>query len=768
MINHFFYCLADASSGTLGSRYVTSASALARESLGKHLTDQSWKPPIGKGENTAQPPGQRPFITSSSSKLWEPEERAVGRISHRHRGGCNGHCGLLKDVRPNTPLTCKYVSWDEFQDFMKKKKPRHRVRTKSEKEQIQINRAIEKFLRTQGRKDKSKLSAKIKKSCSTKRVKFHDPDLVGGNRLVVSAETPASRKQLEIESHYQTFLDLQNCTGLEEVKEPREWLPEQQVLKKKRLKQFHQSEKGKGRNLRIKLDLYPFGKARVHPEESPQEPPKKHKQTELRPKKAARTSERKFKATSMSFVSSQLSDRHSWAQLTCSKVPLESASQQTLYQERNGLHGADSLSVGQVSSVQSGCCPVGHIPKGSSSTVWQSTARIAEHQSSHPPFSPVQTENATQVQTEAMGPSEAHLRNEEGSVSLPQHSTGATDHVVTMLTQCTDQDKLKVNELNQFTVSPSYQVIDTFREDHSLGKNQALHQKELKLSHEQLGSEEKPLVSKSKLLHQSVVSRIMDGEGNGGGNKSSCTEDSDSSPTAWIQPHNNLALRRPQSIPHPKRTELFKEICSSPTRRQVLGHLHDSSEGEADSNSASLGDNHGVAPGTHGGVPEQKQALHERKTNSSSGGCVTQTGTTDERQQPREGKGKEKLASCYPDSEEEIVSIKDLGKGKSSAVQSEADSPTLNQESYCRDLGDKHPDVRPRRDNARTVGMPGASYPSWELTATHSEAGNGVPLVPNRENRTENPACKAVSHPPSLGDSNSPLLEVEGQRQQAV
>ncbi|CAO2600513.1 Leucine-rich repeat-containing protein 53 [Lemmus lemmus] len=749
----------DVSSGTFRSRHVTSASALARESLGKLLTDKPWQPPIGKGENAAQPPGQRLFITSSSSKLWEPE----GNPSHRHRGGCNGHCGLLEqrkpmDVHPDTS-TCKYVSWNEFQDCMKGKKPRHRARTKSEKEQIQISRAIEKFLRTQGKKDKSKLSSKIKKSCSTKRLKFHDPDLVGGNRLVMSAETPASRKQLESESRYPTVLYLKNCTSLEEVKEPRGWLPEQQVLKKKRVKQFHPSEKGKGRKLRIKLDLHPFGKARVHPEESPQELPKRHKQTGLHPKKAARTSERKFKATPMYLLSSQLPDRSSRAQLACSKVPLESAPQHTPYQERNGPHRADSLSVDHVSSVHSGCCPVGHIPNGSSSTVRQSTARIAEHQCPHPPFSPVQAENTTQQQTEAMGPAAAHLRNEEGSVSLPQHAIEPTDHVVMVLTQYTDQDKLKINELNKFTLPPCYQVIDTYRGDHSLGKNHTLQQEEQKLSHEQLGSEEKPLVSKSKILHQSVESHIMDGEGNGRGNKSPCIEDSDSSPTAWIHPHNNLALRRPPSALHPKRTALLKEICSSPTRRQ---------EGKADTENASLGDNHGVAPGIQGWVTEHKQALDERKTNSSSGSHMTQMGTTDERQQPREGKGKEKLASCYPSSDKETVSVKDLSKGKPGTLQSEADSSSLNHESHCRDPGDKHPDIGAHRDNAGAVGMPGASYLSWELNTTHSEAGNGMPLIPNRENRTENPACKAASHPPSPGDSNPPLLEVEGQRQQAV
>lgn len=172
------------SSDTFRSRHVTSVPTLARVSLGKHLTNESWQPPIGKGDKAAQ----RFFITSSSSKQQEPGERVVGRIAHRHRMGYDHHQDPLKRSKPthshsNTSFTCKYMSWDAFQDVMREKKPGRREHTESEKQQIQIKRAIETFLRSQGNKDKSRLAAKIKKANSTKRVKFQDPDLVRAKGL---------------------------------------------------------------------------------------------------------------------------------------------------------------------------------------------------------------------------------------------------------------------------------------------------------------------------------------------------------------------------------------------------------------------------------------------------------------------------------------------------------------------------------------------------------------------------------------------------------
>ncbi|XP_051051907.1 leucine-rich repeat-containing protein 53 [Phodopus roborovskii] len=745
---------------TLRSRYVTSTPALARESLGKHLTDKSWQPPTGNGDSATQPPGPRLFISSSTSKPWEPEKCAMGRISHRHRVN-DDHHGLLKqhktvDFQPNKSFTCKYVSWDELQSYVEERKPGRRKRTQSEKEQIQIKRAIEKFLRSQRNRDKSKWSAKIKKSSSTKSVKFHDPDLVGGNSLVVSAEAPASERQLESESYCPDSLDLKTCTSLEEVKDSREWLSEQQALKKERLQQSHSSEKMKGQNLRMKLDLHPFGKARVHPEDSPKELPKRQKQTGLLPMKTARIFERKFKATPMSFVTSQLPDSSNQGKLTFSKVPLESVPQQTPYQKRNGLHRADSLPVGNLGSVQSGCSPAGHIPCGSWSTEPQSTARVAEYQCLHPLFVPAQVENATtQLQTEAMRPSPAHLGNTENSVLPSQPFMGDIDQAVIVSAQYMDQDKLKTNELNSFSLSLGNQVIDTCNRDHSLGDNQALQQEEQKLNHEQLEREGKPLVNKSKMPHESVGSCITDGEGIDGGSEISCTEDCEPPPTVWMQSHNNLPFMLPHSFPHPKRTELLKESCSAPHRSHALGHLHGSIEGGTYPKGSSLGDNHREAPGMSG-VGDPKKALEEREAVS----WMVQMGARDERQQLWEGEGKEKLVLCYPGSDKETVS-----KVKTSMLGSEADPHTLNHQSHCGDPGGNQPDASAHRDDAVAGGMPGTSDHSRELSTTHSEAENGVPLIPNG---TAKAACKPALHPRSTGDSNPPLSEAESQRQETA
>lgn len=503
VVNSCLYCSADASSDTFRSRYATSSSALARESVGKRLMNESWQPPIDKGDNAVEPSERRLFSTSSLPRRQERGERAVGRMAHRHRVGYDHHQDSLKwskptDSYPNASFTCKYVSWDAFQDFTREKKPDRRQHAESEKQRIQINRAIEKFLRSQEVKDKSRLSAKIKKAYSTKRVKFQDPDLVRAKGLVVSAETPVSGRQRDSERQRPTSLHLKNCASLEEVKEARENLPKQQALKKKRPKPSHPREKVKGQNLRMRVGLHPFGKTRVHPEESTPEPTKRRKRTRLPPQGPAGTSGRKFKTEPLSFVSSQPPERSSHTKLTCSKVPLERSVDQTPNQETNDTFRADSFSVDNRGSEQGSCQPVGRAPNGSLLMAPQPSVRVAERLRSPPLLSPDQMENVTGLQGEVLGPSPACLGNGENSVLLSKHPRGVIDHVVMVSTQDTDQDELKINELNQFTLSLGDQVIGTFSKDHSLDENQALQQEEQKPSHGQLGSEEKPLMNTVK------------------------------------------------------------------------------------------------------------------------------------------------------------------------------------------------------------------------------------------------------------------------------
>ncbi|XP_052034771.1 leucine-rich repeat-containing protein 53 [Apodemus sylvaticus] len=652
----------DMSSGTFRSRYGTSVSTLAGVSLGKHLTNKSWQPPIGKGDNAAQ----RLFITSSSSKRREPGQRVGGRTAHRHSAGYDHHQDPLKQSKPtnshpNISFTCKYVPWDAFQDFVRGKKADRREQAESEKQQAQINRAIEKFLRGQENKDKSRLSAKIKKACSTKRVKFQNPDLVRAKGLVVSAETPVSWKQGDSESQHLTSLDLKTCTSLEEVKEAREKLPEHRALKKKTLKPSHLREKAKGQNLRLKVDLHPFGKTRVHPEESTSDHNKRHKQTRLPLQRAARTFERKLKAKPVSFVSSQLPGRSSHAKLTCSKGPLQHALDQIPSQERNGTFTADSLSVDNQGSEQGSCCPMGHVPNGNLLMVPQPPVRVAEHHHSHPVLSPKQTENITGAQGEVLGPSPACLGNGENSVFRSQHSRGVIDHAVMVSTQHSDQDKLKINELNQFTLSLGYQVIDTFSKDHILDENQALQQEEPKSSHEQYGSEEKPYVNAFNLSHGRVENCIVDGKENDLGDKISPIKGRVSSPTAWTHSYNNS----PCMVPH------------------CLPHQHNCSGRGTDTNTLSQGDNGGepAAAGMQAGVGEERQTLRERDANSHAASWTTQMGPAEERQQTLEVSRKEKLVLCYPSSDKETISIKDSSKVETSMLPSETDPQTHNHGS---------------------------------------------------------------------------------------
>lgn len=168
MLNFCIYCSADISSDTFSRRYATSASALARSRLEKHLTNESWQPPIEKGDNGLQPHRQRHFITGSSSKPYEPEEHYVQKILQKHRSKYDGPHGLLKGSRPecfqpNNSLICKYVPCDQFQDYVKEKKPNRREHSKPKREQIQINSAIEKFLTREDNMEFSGLSKKSRK-----------------------------------------------------------------------------------------------------------------------------------------------------------------------------------------------------------------------------------------------------------------------------------------------------------------------------------------------------------------------------------------------------------------------------------------------------------------------------------------------------------------------------------------------------------------------------------------------------------------------------
>lgn len=123
------------------------------------------------------------------------------------------------------------------------------------------------------------------------------------------------------------------------------------------------------------------------------------------------------------------------------------------------------------------------------------------------------------------------------------------------------------------------------------------------------------------------------------------------------------------------------------------------------------------------GVGEQRKTLQERDANSHTASWTTQMGPIEERQQALEGSGKEKLVLCYPSSDKETVSTKDLLKVETSMLQSEMDPQTHNLEPHCRYPGDSQPDRDDReyRGAASSGGTPGAPYLSQDLNVIHSE-----------------------------------------------
>ncbi|KAM6219431.1 LOW QUALITY PROTEIN: leucine-rich repeat-containing protein 53 [Rhynchocyon petersi] len=405
----------DISSDTFSRRYATSASALARESLEKHLTNESWQPPIEKEDNGLQPHRQRHFITSSSSKPCEPEEHYVQKILQKHRSKYDDPCGLLKwnrpgYLQPSNSLICKYVPCDQFQDYVKEKKPHCRDHSKPEKQQIQINSAIEKFLTSEDNIELSRLSAKTKKTYSPKRVSFHDPDLAEKNRLVMSPKA-ATLKEQKNQTKQWNNLDLKKCSNPWEKNAARKWLIDRQLLKKKRINRSDLKGKIKGQNVRIKLNLHPFRKVRVHPEKPFAELTNKCKHALLPPKKPkASQKEATINLVSSADFAQQL-DYDSSARLTSKKLPLKHARKQALSSKRNAssttLPCATDTSVVSQSSVEGKWLPPGHSSDRNLSMLSQPTPTIAEHRHSHSQFSSEQIE-------------ESDLRNETQTKNNPE------------------------------------------------------------------------------------------------------------------------------------------------------------------------------------------------------------------------------------------------------------------------------------------------------------------------------------------------------------
>ncbi|XP_053448193.1 leucine-rich repeat-containing protein 53 [Nycticebus coucang] len=761
----------DISSDTFRRRYATTTAALARESLEKHLTNESWQPPIGKEDNGLQSHRQRHFIMCSSSKPCEPEEHYIQKISQKHRFKYDDPCGLLKQSRPryfqpNNSLICKYVPFDQFQDYVKEKKPNCREQPNPGKEQIQINSAIEKFLMSTDNLDLPGLSTKIKKTYSPKRVSVHDSDLAEKNRLMMLPHTSAHWKQQKNLSNQLTKLDLKKCSNPGEISKGEKWFTESQILKKKRTSQSELKGKIKGQNLKIKLNLHPFRKVRVHPEKCLSELSKKSKQVLLPPKKLSKTSKKKAKINLVSSIDvpQQLDSSH--VRLTSKRLLRKHAPKQTPCYKQNtknaAVLSANNFSVINHDSVEGNCHPAGHIPDGNPSPLPQ----------------PEQMEGPTQLGRGVPSHLPTTWEKTANDVLISEYSRGATDQGPT---DHVGQNLSKTSELNQFSLSLGNQTqllgiyqTDTLNEEYGLDQNQALQHQVQNSSHELLGNEGKTLITIPPVLNQIVEKCIIDKEGNDTGKNLPKTETYDSSLIVQIQSKNNLSFMKTNSIPYQNRIELPKDIGISPLRSQATWHLPNSSENGIDSTNALPRDVGTEALEANIVAKEEKNMLYESETDSSMLIQTTQRalrGTTKERRQTWENGKSEKNTLYSSSSAEESVAAKDLSitsshEAKNKILQSEINLQINSNVHNLREVQNIQPDEdhSAEEEGAVTVETHEMLSLLRELK-DGSEAENEVPLIPSRINEAENSALKPSLSPPSAEYANMSHLGAEQSEQ---
>nr|XP_017516294.1 leucine-rich repeat-containing protein 53 [Manis javanica] len=736
----------DISSDTFHRRYAISVSALARESLGKRLTNESWQPPIEKEDNGLQPHRQRHFITGSSSKSGEPEEHYVQKILQKHRSKYDDPCSLLKESRPryfqpNNSLICKYVPCDQFQDNVKEK-PNCPAQSKSKKEQIQINSAIKKFLMREDNRKLVGLSTKIKEMYSPKRVSFHSPDLVEQNRLVMSSKTSTHLKQKKNQSNHLTSLDLKKCSNLRERIRGK-WLTDPQLLKKRTANQSYLKGKSKGQNSRIKLNLHPFRKVRVHPEKSLPEIPKKCRQVLLPPNKLSKAPEKEAKinlVSSADFL--RQPESNNYVRLNSETFHLKYAPKQTLYYQnttcKSPPFSVTNLPVATQSSTEGNCHPAGHIPDGNPLTSPQATPLIAEHKYSASQFSVEQMEGATHLTREVPSYLPITWENIGSDVLTPCYSRGATNQGATEPSVHMEQDQSKTSELNQFSVSLGNQTqpvdvhkTDTYKEC-TLDQNQILQHAEQESSHEQLGIKERTSMTKPKISHQIVESCIMD-KGKDVGKKLPERETYDCSLIPQTQPKGNLTLRKTNSIPYQNRIELSKDTSPS-FSTPAIWHLANRGGKGIDSTNALPGDDGAEAQEIKMGEKEEKKMLDESRANSNMLIRTTQMtlkSSTKEKQQTWEN-GKSETQMLHDSrSVEGIITAKDLSISSSCDIENRSPRSDIDLKlnSNMHDLKEVQ-NIQPDEDNS--------AHKEDSMTVRTQEALSLFPELKDRSFKAEN------------------------------
>ncbi|XP_066227919.1 LOW QUALITY PROTEIN: leucine-rich repeat-containing protein 53 [Saccopteryx leptura] len=776
----------DISNDTFSRRYVTSASALARGGLEKHLTNKSWQPPIEKGNNDLQPHRQQHFITSSSLNPCEPEELYVQKVLQKHRSKYNDPCELLKWSRPryfqsNNSLICKYVPYDQFKDYVKKKKPNHREHPKFKKEQIQIYRAIEKFLMSEDGMELSGLSTNTEKTYSPKSVSFHNPALVEKNRLVMSPKI--QQIQQKNQSNHGTNLN-HKIYGNPQKGSKEKWLAETQILKKKRTNHFDFKGKIKKQNLRVKLNLHPFRKVRVHPETSLPELPKKCKYEMLPPTQLPKASEKEAKINALSPADfPQQSESNNYVALTSKRLPLEHTPDQTPYYKKHIKKAPlfnNDFSVVKQSSMEGNCQPLGHTPDENLAALPGITPTVAEHKPSHSQFSTEQRDGAAHLTLVVSNNLPISWENRRNDVSASCHSTGPTDQGATETTEHVEQGKSTMSELNQFSLSLENQTqllsvheTDTYKE-HTVDQNQMFQHIVQYSNNDQLGNKEKLLLTKPKISHQIMESCIMH-DGNDVEKKLPMTEMYDSSRISQTQSMVNLTSTKTNSIPYKNKIELTKNIGTS-FSTQAIWHLTNSSKKETNHMKALSRDDDTEAPEKIIVRKEEEKMPDKHKANSSmliQTRQITLKGTTKEKQQTWENANGKNLTLQGSSADEANITAEEFStmsshESENRPLPSEID---LQTNSNMHDLGEAQNIQADKDNNAHKEGTMAANTPEVfpllpQLKDGSFEAENEVPLILRRINEAENSTLiKHTLYSPSDKYANTSPLEAEQSEQ---
>uniref|UniRef100_A0A4X2L7G3 Uncharacterized protein n=2 Tax=Vombatus ursinus TaxID=29139 RepID=A0A4X2L7G3_VOMUR len=265
----------DIGSDTLNGRGSTPTSALARENLENHLTNESWQPPTETGDDGFQPHQQRHFLTSSPAKPHRTEERRVPKNTRNpssHRPGPHGLLweSRLMDLPPDNLLVCKYGPWDQLQDCTDERKSSYRERPKSQKDHIQANSRIKDLLPSAGNVG---LSARVQKPHVRKRVSFHIPDLDeedGLAQLLTDLTEAGALCTQQQNPHNQAVVcHSEKLSETQEKTKGGKGSSGAQIPEKEQSKPSYRRRKVKGQNLNVKLNLHPFGRLRIHPEKQP-------------------------------------------------------------------------------------------------------------------------------------------------------------------------------------------------------------------------------------------------------------------------------------------------------------------------------------------------------------------------------------------------------------------------------------------------------------------------------------------------------------------